>query len=292
MTQFKFFSKEPINKGWSGDKKYCVTDEQGNKFFLRVFLIEQYEQKKSEYELMSQTAALGTPMCKPLEFGVSDEGVYSVQTWIDGVDAREVMGTLSDSAQYTYGFESGRILRKIHSIATAKIQTDWEIRYNYKIDCTLKKYNDCPLKFENGEAFVNYINANRPLLKYRPQVYQHGDFHIGNMMIGNDGKLYIIDFERNDFGDPWEDMKAITWDVAVSPIFASGRINGYFDNNIPDGFWHLLALYISCGTLGSLPWAMPFGDEEIETMQNLAKEILSWYDNMRNPVPTWYKGVI
>ena len=25
-------------------------------------------------------------------------------------------------------------------------------------------------------------------------------------------------------------------------------------------------------------------------MLNQAKEVLSWYDNMRNPVPTWYKG--
>ena len=89
MPQYKFVSKELIDKGWSGDKKYCVTDEKGNKFLLRVSPIEQYERKKSEYELMSQVAALGVPMCKPLEFGTSDEGVYSIQTWIDGVDAEE-----------------------------------------------------------------------------------------------------------------------------------------------------------------------------------------------------------
>lgn len=53
MPQYKFVSKELIDKGWSGDKKYCVTDEKGNKFLLRVSPIEQYERKKSEYELMS-----------------------------------------------------------------------------------------------------------------------------------------------------------------------------------------------------------------------------------------------
>ena len=25
---------------------------------------------------------------------------------------------------------------------------------------------------------------------------------------------------------------------------------------------------------------------------NQAKDVLSWYDDMKNPVPTWYKGVI
>ena len=68
--QNRFVSKYLIEKGWSGDKKYCVTNEKGNKFLLRVSSIEQYKRKKSEYELMQQVAALSVPMCKPLEFGV------------------------------------------------------------------------------------------------------------------------------------------------------------------------------------------------------------------------------
>lgn len=36
----KFVSKEPVLKGWSGDKKYCLTDEQGNRFLLRVTTTE------------------------------------------------------------------------------------------------------------------------------------------------------------------------------------------------------------------------------------------------------------
>lgn len=29
-----FVTKEPINKGWSSDKKYCVTDENGTRYLL------------------------------------------------------------------------------------------------------------------------------------------------------------------------------------------------------------------------------------------------------------------
>ena len=57
-------------------------------------------------------------------------------------------------------------------------------------------------------------------------------------------------------------------------------------------FWKLLALYISSNTLSSVPWAIPFGEEQIQVMVNQAKDVLSWYDDMKNPVPTWYKGVI
>ena len=290
MTEF--ISKEPINKGWSGDKKYCVTDEQGNKFLLRVSPIEQYERKKSEYELMSQVAALGVPMCRPLEFGTCDEGVYSIQSWIDGDDAEEIMSAQSDTEQYVYGLEAGRILRNIHSIPAPEALESWEIRFNRKMDYKIQKYNECPLKYENGQSFIDYINKNRHLLKDRPQVYQHGDYHIGNMMIGNDKQLYIIDFNRNDFGDPWEEFNRIVWCVQATPLFATGMVNGYFDNDVPMEFWELLALYISSNTLSSVPWAIPFGDEQIQVMVNQAKDVLSWYDNMKNPIPTWYKGVV
>ena len=126
------------------------------------------------------------------------------------------------------------------------------------------------------------------MLKNRPQVYQHGDYHIGNMMIGRGGKLYIIDFNRNDYGDPWEEFNRIVWCAQKAPLFASGMVNGYFDGDVPLEFWKLLALYISSNTLSSVYWAIPFGQNEVDTMLNQAKEVLSWYDNMRNPIPTWY----
>ena len=189
-----FVTKEPINKGWSSDKKYCVTDENGTRYLLRVSDIAQHDTKQSEFNMMKQVASFGVPMCQPIEFGTCEDGVYSIQSWIDGEDAEQVMSGYSDTEQYVYGLEAGRILRKIHSIPAPATQEDWEIRFNRKMDYKIKKYAECPIKYENGQAFIDYINENRHLLKNRPQVYQHGDYHIGNMMIGRDGKLYIIDF--------------------------------------------------------------------------------------------------
>ena len=286
-----FASKEIINKGWSGDKKYCVTTDKGEKFLLRVSPIEQYDRKKTEFELMGKVAELGVPMCLPLEFGTSDEGVYSIQSWIDGIDAEETAPTLSADEQYYYGFEAGRILKEIHKLPAPENVQDWEIRFNQKIDRKIKMYGECPFKYENGQAFLDYISTHRHLLANRPQTYQHGDYHIGNMMIGNDGKLYIIDFNRNDYGDPWEEFNRIVWCAQTAPLFATGMVNGYFDNNVPYKFWELLALYISSNTLSSLPWALPFGEEQMQVMINQAKDVLSWYDNMKNPIPTWYNGI-
>ena len=284
----KFLTKNLIDKGWSRDKKYCVTDENGTRYLLRVSDISEYDAKKAEFEMMRQVSALGVPMCQPIEFGVCDEGVFSLQSWIDGDDAEEVIPALSDTEQYVYGLEAGRILKKIHSMPAPAMKEDWEARFNRKMDYKIQKYNECPLKYENGQAFIDYINENRYLLKDRPQAYQHGDYHIGNMMIGRDKKLYIIDFNRNDFGDPWEEFNRIVWCAQKSPLFASGMVNGYFGNDVSLEFWKLLALYISSNTLSSVPWAIPFGEEQIGVMVNQAKEVLEWYENMKNPVPAWY----
>ncbi len=285
-----FITKTEIHKGWSSDKKYCVTDEAGKRYLLRVSDIAAHDQKRAEFDMMRQVAALGVPMCLPLAFGVCEEGVYSVQSWIDGEDAEEAVVVLPEEKQYAYGLEAGRILCKIHSIPAPEGLEDWESRFGRKMDYKIKKYNECPLKYENGQVFIEFAEANRYLLHGRPQTYQHGDYHIGNMMIGNDGKLYIIDFNRNDFGDPWEEFNRIVWCAQKAPLFASGMVDGYFDGAVPPEFWRLLALYISSNALSSLPWAIPFGEGEIMTMRNQVGEILAWYDGMKTVVPTWYCG--
>ena len=287
----RFIRKELIEKGWSGDKKYCVTDDFNEKVLLRISPIEQYERKKCEYDLMCQVAALDIPMCLPIEFGVCDEGVYSIQSWIDGNDAESEANNFSDSEQYSYGFEAGRVLQKIHSISAPSNIEDWEEFFNRKIDRKIQMYEKCPIKYEYGQTFIEYINSHRHLLKGRPRTYQHGDYHVGNMMIGKDRKLYIIDFNRCDFGDPWEEFNRIVWCAQAMPLFATGMVNGYFDNIVPTEFWELLALYICSNTLSSIPWAIPFGQEEIDVMLKQASDVLSWYDNMQTCIPNWYSGI-
>lgn len=284
-----FTEKIPVEKGWSDDKKYCVTDESGKKYLLRISDAAKYDRKMAQFRLMQQAAALDIPMCLPVEFGLCEEGVYSLQSWIDGEDAEGVLRTLSPDEQYTYGLDAGRILRKIHTIPAPADLEDWENRFNRKMDYKIQKYGECPLKYENDQATLDYIRDNCHLLKNRPQCYQHGDYHVGNMMIDREGRLQIIDFDRDDYGDPWEEFNRIVWCAQESPRFASGMVDGYFDGPVPLEFWRLLALYISSNTLSSLYWAIPFGEEQVQIMRNQAREVLDWYDGMQNPVPGWYR---
>ncbi|QTJ58612.1 aminoglycoside phosphotransferase family protein [Dolosigranulum pigrum] len=287
MAQLNYISKEPINKGWSCDKKYRVTTTDGVKYLLRVTPEEKSANRAEMFCMMQQLADLDISMCKPVEFGKCDEGVYTIQTWVEGRDAEEIIPYLAHSDQYDFGLEAGRILKVIHSIPAPENQSDWETRFNAKMDRNIKTYNECSIKFDGAEDIIAYIESNRQLLANRPQTFHHGDYHLGNMMIEKN-KIVIIDFDRFDFGDPWEEFNRIVWCAQASPIFASGIINGYFDNEVPLEFWKLLALYISSNMLSSIPWAISFGENEVQTMLNQAKDVLSWYNNMHNPIPTWY----
>lgn len=289
MTNVTFISKELVDKGWSGDKKYCVTSEDGTKYLFRVTPEPGGEKCREMFLLQKRVWELGISVCRPIDCGTCDEGVYTLQSWIDGEDAEQAIPYLADSQQYALGLDAGRILKKIHTIPAPENQRDWESRFNAKMDSKIKMYLECPIKYEGGEAFIEYMNNNRRLLKNRPQSFQHGDYHIGNMMVERSGnRLVVIDFDRFDFGDPWEEFNRIVWSAQASPLFASGMVNGYFDGEVPMEFWQLLALYIASNTLSSLPWAIPFGDEEIQTMLQQGREVLEWYDNMQNVIPSWY----
>lgn len=289
MKVSDFVTVEKIEKGWSHEQKYKVTDKSGQSFLLRITPMEQYEQKKVEFENMKRVSRLGIPMCQPIEFGTCDEGVYSLQSWIDGRDLRDIALELTEEELYRYGLDAGKILKKMHSIKAPEGMEDWESFFNRKMDRKIEMYRNCALKYDGGEAFITYIEQNRHLLKSRPMTYQHGDYHTGNLMIDTEGNLVVIDFNRDDYGDPWEEFNRIVWCVQEAPPFACGMVDGYFDGEVPMEFWTLLALYISSNTLSSLPWAIPFGQGEIDVMTKQAAEILDWYDGMTNVVPKWYQ---
>ena len=288
MDELLFKSREQITRGWSEDAKYQVTLMDGITYFLKISSIDQYDRKKAGFELLQEVATLGIPMSRPIAFGVCSEGVYTLQSWIEGLDGEDIIPLRTASELAALGMEAGQILKKIHSLRAPKSLEDWESQFTSKIDRNISNYLKSPIQYEGGQVFIEYINANRHLLKGRPQCYQHGDYHIGNMMMDRTGKLQIIDFERYDFGDPWEEFNRIVWCAQKSPHFASGLIDGYFDHNVPVDFWPLLALYIASNALSSIYWAISFGPTEINKMLTQAKEILTWFDQMKTPVPIWW----
>lgn len=288
MLYEKITDRTPVLKGWSGDRKYKVIID-GVPYLLRISPAEKQDRILRQFHQTQAVAALGIPMCRPLEFGTCSDGVYVLQSWIEGDEAEDILSTMSEQKQYAYGLDAGHILKIIHSVPAPADAEDWEARFNRKIDRKIAMYENCPLKYDRGREMLRYLAENRHLLHDRPQSYQHGDYHVGNMMIDKSGTLTIIDFDRDDYGDPWEEFNRIVWCAQKVPAFARGMVDGYFDGHVPVEFWQLLALYICSNTLSSLPWAIPFGETEIQVMRRQQTDIMSWYDNMENVIPSWYR---
>ena len=279
-----------IEKGWSSDKKYIGKAKTGENIFLKVSDILEYSTKKAEFEAIERISQLGIPMMMPLQFGTldSDGLVYMVFSWIDGTEAEIIMPELTIADRKKLGYESGVILKKIHSIKAPSVQQDWAERFNSKIDRNIIKYRSCGIKVPMENRIINYINDTKDYLKGRPQTIQHGDYHVGNIFITPDKKLSIIDFNRWDYGDPWEEFNRIVWTVHSSEIFASAQLDGYFGGAIPDEFFRLMALYIASNALASIPWAMPFGESDVNAMLRNVDEMLVYYENFNTYIPKWY----
>ena len=176
---------------------------------------------------MCEVERLGIPMCRPIDFGETDEFVYSIQTWIHGADAEEVIVSFSDDRQYAFGLTAGRILKKIHSIPAPPDQPDWEPRFNAKIDRKIKMYADCPIHFEGDDHLLRYIEENRHLLRDRPQTFQHGDYHIGNMMLVDMEILThpVVVFNLLFLGIVASMLCFIAWNAAVKVLGPSRTAN-------------------------------------------------------------------
>jgi len=73
-----------------------------------------------------------------------------------------------------------------------------------------------------------------------------------------------------------------------TPHFSTGMIHGYFKGGAPEEYWPVLALYMSIGAVSSIPWAYYHHPDLLNEMVQNISEIIKWFDNMQNPVPTWY----
>ena len=176
IKDYNTFKKiEPVNKGWSSDKKFYIQTVDDRELLLRISDISEYERKKAEFEMMEQIAALGLPMSQPVDFGTCDNGksVYSLLTWCNGEDSEAILPQLTETEQYELGVKSGKVLRQLHSLPAPKEQEALGSRFNRKTNNKIEKYKACGIKFEGDDRIIEYIENNRHLLDRRVAYCNH-----------------------------------------------------------------------------------------------------------------------
>ena len=281
-----------ISYGWSGERKFHIRRKNGGDLLLRAAPADKYEKMRVIHEAMLPLSALELRASRAVDCGCLPEEdiAWTLLTYIDGEDAEGALADLPDEEQYRLGFESGQMLRRIHSVPAPASRPAWDEFFNAKIDKKRRRWHDVGYEMAGAQQAFDYIDSNRHLLSGRPQSLQHGDYHCGNMVVTPDGHIGAIDFNRLDHGDPWEEFNRIVWDVRASRAFARGRVDGYFaPEKPPELFWQLLALYVTNDQVSALPWAVAFGEGELEIAKANFEAVLSWYEGYTRIVPTWYE---
>ena len=282
---------ESIQEGWSEDTKFYIEDKHGKKYMLRLSNIHFYENKKLEYKYLKELSKFKLNISTAIDFGICNGGksVYIIFKWLEGRDAIHVLPNLNNNDQYKLGIQAGKILKNIHSLNIGYTRESWYEVYTRKINNGIKSYKESGYSLPYEKDIINYIIKNERLLKDRKVTFQHGDFHLGNMIINDKNQIGIIDFNRASIGDPWEeyDRFVFTWEKSID--FANGQIHGYFDNIVPEEFFRLMCLYNARNSLASIPWATRFGKAEIEVALNNIEKYYKVYHGYNNHIPEWYE---
>ena len=283
-------SVDPVPKGWSDDKKYLVHTEAGQPLLLRLSDIARLEQKRKEYAIIGKYAETGIRMSAPVDFGVCGDGksVYMLLDWVDGRDLEEVLPELSEGEQYALGRAAGEILRRIHSIPLSPEDVPAETKRPKKLR-QLAAYEGSALRVPGDDTAIRFVRENIGLIWKEKPVYLHGDFHPGNLIYTPEGGIGVIDFNRWEVGDPWEEFyKLESFGREISVPYCIGQIDAYFRDEVPEDFWRALAVYVAHASLYSIKWAEKFGQAEIDGMVRRCRAAFEDYDGFRRYVPKWY----
>lgn len=282
-----------LDKGWSTDRKFLVRMRDGTRGLLRVSDISMLERKQEEFRFVSRVHGSGVRCGKPYAFGTceGERSCCMLLSYLEGDEAETSVPTLPEEEQRRLGLEAGRILKRIHNLDSHKEPYDWADRMRRKVETKKRIFLESGIVFEGYGILVSHITRHLHLLEGRPLVLQHGDYHLGNMVLMEDRGgpgLGILDFNRFDYGDPYEDFtRLFMFSARISPEFARGQIEGYFGGAAPEDFFPITSLYVALDALSGIPWARDLGKDELNLAITRAETIMSMYNGFRRYVPAW-----
>lgn len=280
----EYHVQEEIFNGYSYDQLFLIT-KQSTRFLLRKLnrSISSIENELTLMNLCSQ-ANLPTPTIRIIH--TEDISTWVLQDYIEGEQAELGISFYDEKTQYKLGVQAGEIIRQIHALPLgnrykhSSIQQSKMLRHAEEIG---------PLMA--NEPFLSvcadYIQTHIHLLDHRPCVLQHGDYHLANMII-HQGLCSVIDFNRCDIGDPYEEfVRAFYFSRDKSIPFVLGQLYGYFGSTLPDDFFCILKVYLADACLSAILWSMKHYPENVEEMRRFNSQIQQDFDEFKKDEPIW-----
>ncbi|MDA1772267.1 aminoglycoside phosphotransferase family protein [Bacillus cereus] len=282
-----------ISKGFSFDEKYKIELESGASYFIKVCDSSYFERKQEEYEYMQQLDSLHIPMPKLIRFISLTKFNKCVQVfeWIDGLDGEDILRTLSTEEQYRAGKKAGEVLKKIHLVEKEDKSNSWEMSIWSKYERYLEALKEYEVDFFRLNTVIDFVGNHKDLLKNRPIVFLHDDFHPANIMIDQNEFRAVIDFARFDIGDPIHDFyKVALFTTNISKPFAVGQVHGYCGGEPDLHFWKLYSLYAAMIFPADIVWTNRSTPHLVDDMKERLNRILEDHNDFSSYIPKWYQS--
>jgi len=159
-----------------------------------------------EADVLRAARAAGVPVAEVVANSAEPSAIGSAYMILSAVDgetiARKILrdeGFAVARQRLTADF--GRALAQLHRIPADSVPglpaQDQVAMYRSVLDLSGQPHPAFELAFK-------WLEAHRPTP--RPPAFVHGDFRLGNVIVGTDGLAAVIDWELAHLGDPMEDL--------------------------------------------------------------------------------------
>lgn len=159
-----------------------------------------------EAAMLRAAAAAGVPVPEVVAVdpvGDSVDGAYVVTRRVEGetIARRILRDDAYAPARAGFAAEAGRILARIHSVPTDGLPLSEPTDLLAGVATMLDDAYDARPALEVG---LRWLREHRP--PAGPVTLVHGDFRLGNLIVGPDGVRAVLDWELAHVGDPMEDL--------------------------------------------------------------------------------------
>ena len=220
-----------------------------------------------------------------------------VFSYIEGDSLKSYLDKVDKNVAYDLGKQLARILKEIHSVKVDSLIhhiVNWKNRYAWEIKNIIKEYQSNELTdnaysfYKNNSNLIDIYNKsslctydeNGKVIIENLLSFINGEIKPENLIVNN-GKIGVKSSINIDITDPVYDFKYLSLIALENEYFASGIINGYFNENVPKRFFEMLKFYTS--------ELIITGYNKTLTKETISK-ILYSYDDFNIDIPKWYNN--
>jgi len=284
-----------IKKGHSNDLKFCIIDEDHQKYFMRLTDPQTYERKKNDFEHLRKLVAIGSMVPEPVSFGPCQHGqyVHFLSRWIHGDAGEQKLLKLPPMFKYNLGTAAGFCLKEAHYYSLVQRSAyAWEQSQLDRWRKIRDLYRRGHSKIACFHKLEGMIENDLKLLAGRPQCLLHGNFTTDNIVLGHNNCLSLIGFNNSRYGDPLHDLASVVTVIRRTCLqYALGVLHCYYPHGIREKSMRLINLYAAIGLVEQVIFAQDTSQSALDAAVENVQVFMRDLQGCRQTMPIWYRQV-